>query len=327
MVPQERYNRLGWPWFFQIDHMMWINSSKPNILCSHARYNRPVLDKVMPNDTIYVTILRDPVTQFESTFSYMTFGKMLGISNATDPLEAFFENPKEVLVNYLLTQDLRINSDRLKLIRNGMFFDLGLESKDFENSAKIRNSIRQIDQGFHLVMTMERFDESLVLLKRLLCWDLDDVVYFQLNRRDVSQKRTKISPRLRNKIRTWSRADSALYEHFNKVLDKKISQQPESFHREVKELKARNADLKKRCLEPKTQEETQYTNVKLESYRIRSDLPWQLKTQCERMSWNEVKYLGFLRYKQKKHLSSAGEALNNLQNVISFVAIVIQWYV
>ena len=233
----------------------------------------------------------------------MTFGKMLGISNATDPLEAFFENPKEVLVNYLLTQDLRINSDRLKLIRNGMFFDLGLESKDFENSAKIRNSIRQIDQGFHLVMTMERFDESLVLLKRLLCWDLDDVVYFQLNRRDVSQKRTKISPRLRNKIRTWSRADSALYEHFNKILDKKISQQPESFRREVKELKARNADLKKRCLEPMTQEETQYTNVKLESYRIRSDLPWQLKTQCERMSWNEVKYLGFLRYKQKKLLS------------------------
>ena len=29
----------------------------------------------------------------------------------------------------------------------------------------------------------------------------------------------------------------------------------------------------------------------------------------------------------QQNLSSAGEALNNLQNVISFVAIVIQWYV
>ncbi|KAM7437233.1 galactose-3-O-sulfotransferase 1 [Porites harrisoni] len=119
VVPTQKYNRLGWPWLFHEDYMIHYNHTKPNMLCSHARYNRAVLERVMPNDTVYVTILRDPVKHFESTFSYMEFSDILGISNETDPLETFFDSPNDVLVNYVLTKDLRINSDRLKLIRNG----------------------------------------------------------------------------------------------------------------------------------------------------------------------------------------------------------------
>ena len=279
-----------------------MNSSKPNILCSHARYNRPVLDSVMPNDTVYVTILRDPVTQFESTFSYMTFGEMLGIANVTDPLKVFFDNPRELLVNYLLTQDLRINSDRLKLIRNGMFFDLGLESKDFDNPNKINSSIHQIEKEFDLVMTMERFDESLVLLKRLLCWDTEDMVYFRLNGRDSSQRRNEIPRRLKERIRRWSKADYLLYQHFSKALDKKLAKQDHGFSQEVRKLRETNARLKSRCIEPVRQQESAYKDVKVTGYRMRPKLPSELKTKCERMTWNEVKYLGFLRYKQKKFL-------------------------
>ncbi|EDO27713.1 predicted protein, partial [Nematostella vectensis] len=135
----------------------------------HARYNRATLTSFMPNDTVYVTILRDPVTQFESTFSYMKFSELLGISNESDALETFLEKPKEILVDYVLTKDLRVNSHRLKLIRNGMFFDLGLESKDFENKTRIADSIKDLESQFDLIMLLEHFDESLVLLRRLLC--------------------------------------------------------------------------------------------------------------------------------------------------------------
>ena len=112
----------------------------------------------MPNDTVYITILRNPIMQFESSFSYMTLDKILGMENSTDPIDKFFKDPESVLVNYVLTQDLRINSDRLKLIRNGMFYDLGLKSKDFDNTTKIRESIEQLDGQFDLVMLMEYFD-------------------------------------------------------------------------------------------------------------------------------------------------------------------------
>ena len=139
----------------------------------------------MPNNTVYVTILRNPIDQFESTFNYMTLDKILGMTNTTNPLENFFKDPDGVLVNYVLTQDLRINSDRLKLIRNGMFYDLGLESKDFENDFKVREAIDLVDQQFHLVMITEYFEESVVLLRRLLCWDLDDMCEFQYLQKKV----------------------------------------------------------------------------------------------------------------------------------------------
>lgn len=40
---------------------------------------------------------------------------------------------------------------------------------------------------------MEYFDESLVLLKRELCWDLDDVVYFKLNQRSLEYKQLELT--------------------------------------------------------------------------------------------------------------------------------------
>lgn len=40
---------------------------------------------------------------------------------------------------------------------------------------------------------MEYFDESLILLKRELCWDLDDIVYFKFNQRAQAYKQTMIT--------------------------------------------------------------------------------------------------------------------------------------
>lgn len=282
--------------------MIHYNNTKPNMLCSHARYNRQVLDQVMPNDTIYVTILRDPVTQFESTFSYMTFGEILGISNETDPLEAFFENPKDVLVNYILTQDLRINSDRLKLIRNGMFFDLGLESKDFDNMEEVQRNIKKLDREFHFVMLMEYFDESLIMLKNLLCWEIDDVIYFHHNQRRKAQKRN-ISFDLVTQIQQWSGADKALYDYFRDAFLQKLSEQTKDFFRDITDLRTRNAVLRDICLNSSSGNDEGYQDVDIKGFKINENLTEPLKTMCEKMTWNEVRYLGYLRYKQRKLLA------------------------
>ena len=303
VVPTEKYNRLGWPWFFQEDHMIHYNNIKPNILCSHARYNRDVLERVMPNDTVYVTILRDPVQHFESTFSYMAFGDMLGISNETDPLEAFFENPKDVLVNYLLTKDLRINSDRLKLIRNGMFYDLGLESRDFNEMEKIHQTINKLDQEFDLVLLTEYFEESMVMLKNLLCWNTEDIAHFHLNERHQSEKRN-ISSELIRKIKQWNSADVALYEYFKKVFLQKLSEQTDDFFHDMNDLKANNAVLLEMCLESVTENDGGYQDVDIKAFKIRKNLTGPLKTMCDKMTWNEVRYLGYFRYKQKRLLAS-----------------------
>ena len=279
-----------------------LNGTTPNILCNHARYNKKVMNALMPNDTLYITILRDPVTQFESTFSYMTLDKILGMDNSSDPLEKFFVDPQSVLVNYVLTQDLRINSDRLKLIRNGMFYDLGLESRDFDNKNKIREAIEQLDSEFDFVMMKEYFDESLVLLRRLTCLDLDELVYFNLNERRSDFKRN-VTSKLKSKIRQWSYADVQLYNHFNRTFWKVLKSMGPDFWEEVKLLRYKNKIMSSLCLRrgEYTKSNTDAADIKL--LKLRRDVPPIASTMCERMTRDEVKYLKELRDFQDERLA------------------------
>lgn len=57
----------------------------------------------------------------------------------------------------------------------------------------IKKHVDELAEKIDLVLIMEYFDESLVLLKRELCWDLDDVVYFKLNQRSEEYKQTNIT--------------------------------------------------------------------------------------------------------------------------------------
>ena len=302
VLPKVGQNRLAWPWYFQMDSFHPLNKTgRPNILCNHARYNRKVMQELMPNDTLYITILRDPVTQFESTFSYMTLDKILGMENTTDPLEKFFVDPQSVLVNYVLTQDLRINSDRLKLIRNGMFYDLGLESKDFDNTGRIRKAIEQLDGEFDLVMMKEYFDESLVLLKRLACLELDDLVYFNQNERKSNIRRT-ISDGLKAKIRRWSFADVQLYNHYNKTFWKVLKRMGPDFWEEVKLLRYKNKIMRDICLRRGNYTKSIADSAEIKLLKLRHDIPLIARTMCERMTRDEVKYLKELREIQDRRL-------------------------
>jgi len=303
VLPKVGQNRLAWPWYFQMDSFHPMNKTKPNILCNHARYNRNVMQKLMPNDTLYITILRDPVTQFESTFSYMTLDKILGMENSTDPLEKFFVDPQSVLVNYVLTQDLRINSDRLKLIRNGMFYDLGLESKDFDNKQRIGKAIEQLDREFDLVMMKEYFDESLILLKRLACLEIDDLVYFNQNER-ISNIHQTISNKLKAKIRRWSFADVQLYNHYNKTFWKVVKSMGPDFWEEVRLLRYKNKIMKEICLRRGNYTKTTADAAEVRLLKLRHDIPFIARTMCERMTRDEVKYLKELRDIQDRRPSA-----------------------
>ena len=257
----------------------------------------------MPNDTVYVTILRDPVKHFESTFSYMEFSDILGISNETDPLETFFDSPNDVLVNYVLTKDLRINSDRLKLIRNGMFFDLGMKSSDFDDSAKIQAAIQRLDNEFDLVLLTEYFEESMVMLKNLLCWTTEDMIHFNLNQRHQSERRN-ISSHLAKKIHQWNRADTALYEYFRDVFLRKLNEEDEDFFRDVNDLKINNEVMRDICLESVSENDESYQDTGIKGFHVRQNLTEPLKTTCAKMTWNEIRYLGYFRYKQKRLLAT-----------------------
>eukprot|EP00403_Amphidinium_massartii_P026477 CAMPEP_0178392294 /NCGR_PEP_ID=MMETSP0689_2-20121128/11606_1 /TAXON_ID=160604 /ORGANISM="Amphidinium massartii, Strain CS-259" /LENGTH=209 /DNA_ID=CAMNT_0020012867 /DNA_START=481 /DNA_END=1110 /DNA_ORIENTATION=- len=94
---------------------------------------------------------------------------------------------------------------------NMIFYDMGVPFDDLDNITILRRKAAETLQTFDLIMLTERFDESLVLLKHLLCWQYEDLVYVKFH---VAKKaRTHgLSAHALSKLQMWLAASIDLYE-------------------------------------------------------------------------------------------------------------------
>ena len=296
---------------------LWrLNGEPAHILCNHARYYRPAMDIVMHSDTKYITILRDPVYQFESTFNYMELYRFLKLTNYSNPMQVFLSNPHGYLQNLL--RNMKSFPESMHLVRNGMFYDLGFSSlKTNVSDGEIRNAIKNIESDFSLVLMMEYFDESLVLLKREFCWDLDDVIYIKQNQRKSGNgtSNKSLSPRLKHMIRAWNRADVLLYEHFNKTFWEKIKQHGEGFYKDLADVKRKNVEMFNDCVSPEEVTETAFRLTgKIRGFKLNNGVSRFNRYLCEKLLTNEIDYINYFRRKlhpfseYQKQLRAAGKA-------------------
>ncbi|CAH3161216.1 unnamed protein product [Pocillopora meandrina] len=169
--------------------------------CSHTRFNKKAINYLFPKDASkYVTIVRNPVEQFESTFNYMQIGTVFGFG--TDPSESL----KAFLKNGIGFNMLRKSGSSV-LARNPQMFDLGLDFKFYQDAKAIKEYVEFLEEEFDLVLVADYFDESVVLMKRLLCWELDDVLFVKTNERLDKDKATEISDGTKENIKRWNKAD------------------------------------------------------------------------------------------------------------------------
>ena len=59
--------------------------------------------------------------------------------------------------------------------KNQQLWALGTTDTEMEEAGTVQAKITRFDSEFDLVLIAEYFDESLVLLAEILCWDLSDV--------------------------------------------------------------------------------------------------------------------------------------------------------
>ncbi|XP_066511066.1 galactosylceramide sulfotransferase-like [Hoplias malabaricus] len=212
-----------------------------NIMCNHMRFNEAEVAKVLPVDTSYITILRDPAELFESSFHY--FGRLVPLTwkiSGDDKLGGFLREPE------LYYDQEGFNSFYLK---NLLFFDFGQDNNLPPDDPRVEEGIQAIAQRFELVMLVEHFEESLILLKDALCWDMEDLLFFKLNARKGSTV-SKLTPELRAKALQWNSIDWKLYQHFNATFWQKVEAYGlERMARDVKELRHRNAEMASICIE------------------------------------------------------------------------------
>uniref|UniRef100_A0A0P4WT61 Galactosylceramide sulfotransferase n=1 Tax=Scylla olivacea TaxID=85551 RepID=A0A0P4WT61_SCYOL len=129
------------------------------------------------------------------------------------PLEEFADLPYEKIVRWRLAKVYGIHQ---------MFYDLGYGSAEDLTPTDMDRILTKLNSTFDLVMVAERYDESLVLLKDLMCWTADDVAYLSINFRKEKPATNKIAPETREKLLQLSYPDAKIYEYFLKVFEKKV---------------------------------------------------------------------------------------------------------
>ncbi|XP_070547251.1 galactosylceramide sulfotransferase-like [Ptychodera flava] len=210
-----------------------------NIIASHLRYNRPELDKVVP-DATYITIIRNPVQRFESAFGYNNYASKLKLTESKNPLEEFMKKPDEYVK--------RITNVRRDLLRNGMSFSLGFDHRFDDSDSAINEMIDKLDKELDLVLISDYFEESLVLLKNVLCWKFDDILY--ISKRIRSENRRYMIPKsVADRILKWNKADVKLYEHFNYTFWKKVNIYGANFYKELQEYRTRFQQFNEECVD------------------------------------------------------------------------------
>ncbi|XP_029963553.1 galactose-3-O-sulfotransferase 2-like [Salarias fasciatus] len=300
--PRNKHNQLFYPGYFDRRYVNGVESKLLktfDILCNHMRFRKPEVKKLMPQDSFYFSIVRNPVAMMESLYIYY---KYLGVFRRTKSLEDFLDNGQNILSlldNYA---------------HNNLAFDFGFDNTATADTPDLETIVNEvitgIEQDFHLILITEYFDESMILLKHTLCWSLEDVVSFKLNSRH-DQSRKSMSQITAEKIKRWNILDWRIYEHFNATFWHKVRSLvgEEEMKREVSQLKELQAKLTSICLEggeavnPRLIRDEavmpfQSGTAVIQGYNLNRNLDIQTKTKCQRLIMPELQFTKLLYEKQ-----------------------------
>ena len=266
-------NNFNWPFKFSLASLRNAPGTV-DILANHAVYSDDIVKVFQDNNNISkqatnsnlfsFTILREPVSLFKSTFNY--FKNEVSCFKEAQTIENFISNPRKFYTDTDNDHDNGIPSfgmfnlkpepkDRScwQLARNHMTFDLGFSEEDrFFSDEEIQRNIEIIDDRFNLVLIMEQFLESMVLLGDALNLEMEDLIYITQNVRHEEQISEKSSTEflkdiintkdsntdyedyfsdkdnelveddfLALMVKEWNHADTILYEHFLNIFEQR----------------------------------------------------------------------------------------------------------
>uniref|UniRef100_A0A8C3UD21 G3ST2 sulfotransferase n=1 Tax=Catharus ustulatus TaxID=91951 RepID=A0A8C3UD21_CATUS len=293
--------QLSYPYHFLARFVQGFSPHSPrrfNILCHHMRFLQPEVQKVVPSSAVYFSILRNPVQLMESSFVYY---KGASAFSRVRSLEEFLRQP------YRYYDPSR--GDR-HYARNLMTFDFGFNPDGDVSPERVQLMLNAIEASFDFLLISEYFDESMVLLKEMLCWDLDSVVSFPLNSRDSSTK-SSLPEAAVERLKAWNRLDWEIYRHFNRTFWERLERDigGARLRRELRALRARRAELARGCLQgtgsvgPKDIKDSslrplQHGGARILGYNLKQGLDGELERTCRRLVTPELQYSSLLYKKQ-----------------------------
>ncbi|XP_071368806.1 galactose-3-O-sulfotransferase 4 isoform X2 [Centroberyx affinis] len=325
---EERDLRFALPLGYQLGYPLPFNAHRVkgyrgpravefHIMGNHMRFNKPEVEKVMPADTFYFSIIRDPVALAESSFAY--YKEVAPAFRKAKGLGEFAEDPKKYY-------DPRLRNNHYA--RNLLWFDFGMDHNANFSVALARRGESLIRRAFKLILVSEYFDQSMVLLRHALCWPLDAVVSFSLNARQqkpsglggmsgswvgkaAAPPNLSLTEEQRGKLREWNALDWHLYKAFNRTFWEEVDRFGRAqMDQELALLRTRREVLAQVCLRDggkpveahrirdKNIRPFQSGLVKILGYELQPGLDNATRQACLRMIRPEIQYKDVLDVKQ-----------------------------
>ncbi|XP_062598635.1 galactose-3-O-sulfotransferase 4-like [Saccostrea cucullata] len=209
------------------------------ILCFHVVYNRSAFEGIMPNDTKYIGIVREPFLQLKSTIRYFNYG---GQNKHAQFLRNFLQNSTS-------TGRKENNNPATSFLNNRMAFEFNFPRHLFDSftSHEVKQYLEILDKEFDLVIINEYMDESVVLLRRILNWNVQDVLFVNLNVNQGSSDLNKVGLKEIRLYRQYAALDYELYHFFLKRLWKQINSYGHDILEEISYYKLLRKNLENFC--------------------------------------------------------------------------------
>lgn len=196
--------------------------AKIRLLTGHLEYG---VHNDLNRPTRYFTIMRDPI---ELVLSFYYF------------IRSRPDHPHHHLANRLTLPDY-IASQRNPDLHNmqtrriaGTFSDNG----DFASATDLETAKRNIAQEFLLVGLTEQFDQTLILLRRLLGWQ--NLYYARMNVTTRRPTRAQLSPAILSAIIEANQLDLQLYEHVQTLFKGYVSAYGSHFKPDLASFQRKN---------------------------------------------------------------------------------------
>ncbi|XP_077985227.1 galactosylceramide sulfotransferase-like [Glandiceps talaboti] len=210
-----------------------------NFMANHIVYHRKAMDDVV-NNAKYITILRSPESHMKSVY-YSRINKQFNstLVNVSNP---FFEYLKQVdaiyprgyssNTNFVYPHKFNTQTNRFGI-------------HDPDNASVIDAKIKQLDKELDLVLLTDYYDESLLLLKKMMCWDFEDILYhaFKVHKKE----QPPVTPEMSKILKRLMRPDTKLYEHFNNTFWDKVRHYDGDFTADLIKFRSMKEELGLKC--------------------------------------------------------------------------------
>ena len=98
------------------------------------------------------------------------------------------------------------------------------------------------------MLLTDKMDESLVMLKEKLNWDMTDILYLKRMVAGNQARKTPLSEETKRRILQYQIIDRQIFDHFNKTFERHIDEfGRDKFYHQVEEYKSMRLEFENKC--------------------------------------------------------------------------------